>query len=214
MRFFYLNQNIMKRFIICLPAFVVLLTSCSSKDKKVMVLTKGKTEVNQTTNTITIKNGSGSNEEMLELAAGKVDVKIITPEGEKTVSLTDAGYYIINAKADTVIGSYQNFINPSDVNRLVSEDKLARSIDSLKLLLVGQNVNATNRNYFITPYAAVKITDNREAFIIAPYHQMKSVEKVDGKAPDVFRFWGIDEVRATLKNLEEVAAPVKVPTMK
>ncbi len=193
---------------------VFLLTACTANNKKVMVLTKGNTVVDQATKTITIKSGSGSNEEMLELASGKVDIKIVTPEGEKMVSLSDAGYYIINAKADTVIGSFQNFINPNDVNRLLSEDKVARSIDSLKLLLVGQNVNAANRNYYILPYAAAKITDNREAFIIAPYHQMKSVEKVDGKAPDVFRFWGIEEVRATLKNLEDITAPVKAPTMK
>ena len=49
--------------------------------------------------------------------------------------------------------------------------------------------------------SAVKVTTNMDAFIVGPFHQMTSIEKVEGKEPEVYRFYSVTEIRETIKNL-------------
>jgi hypothetical protein len=93
----------------------------------------------------------------------------------------------------------------------MTQEVLKTKIDSLQQLTTGANVSAANRNFFILPNQVVKVSENLDAFIVGPYHQMRSAEKVDGKDPEVYRFYSIREIRETIAKLEELTKPVAPP---
>ncbi len=165
-----------------------------------MILVKGNAKVDKDARTIELLGGSGSKEEIVEFSGTKaIDLKIKKTDGEINISLPEGkGYYILNAKADTVIGSYQNYSAPSNQRQQRDQNWYRRSLDSLIQLTEAKNISAANRNYFIMPFTAVRITENTDAFIVTPYHQMTSVKKEGNKEPEVYRFWGIAEIRQTI----------------
>ena len=83
-------------------------------------------------------------------------------------------------------------------------------LDSLQLLSEGKNVSEKNRNFFILPNQAVKITENTKAMIVGPYHHMTSAETVDGKAPEVYQFYSIKEIREMILKLQVLTTPKKI----
>ena len=82
-----------------------------------------------------------------------------------------------------------------------TQEDLKHDIDSLEQLTEGKNISAANRNFYILPKTTVKISDNLDAFVVGPFHRMTSIEKVDGKLPEVYRFYSIQEVRETIEKL-------------
>jgi len=153
--------------------------------------------------TIVLKDGGGTEEKTIQLnSADKITLTIQKEDGKSTVDISDDGYYLLNGKNDTIIGSFQKYGVPTGSYTTVSQDALKRDIDSLQLLITNNNVSPANRNYFILPYQAAKITNNLEAFMVTPYHRMTSIEKVGDKDPEVYRFWSIKEVRETLEKLK------------
>ena len=125
-------------------------------------------------------------------------------DGNVTIDIDSDGdgYFLLNGKNDTIIGSFQKYGMPSDTYTTVSQDALKRAIDSLQLLVQNKNVSQANRNYFILPYQAAKITNNLDAFMVTPYHRMTSIEKIGDKDPEVYRFWSIKEIRETIEKLK------------
>jgi hypothetical protein len=184
----------------CLSTLIVLFTACSGNEKKVMVLIKGDGEVDEKAKTIIIKNGVGNTEKQMSFSTGDaVTIQLTTPETKAAITIPENGYYVLNAKNDTIIGSYQNYGAPATSAIIITQAKLKQAIDSLKQLIEGKNISVGNRNYFILPYTAAKITNNANATIVAPYHQMTSIESAeDGKTPEVYRFWSIKEIRQTI----------------
>jgi len=67
------------------------------------------------------------------------------------------------------------------------------------------------KTYFILPNQAIKISDNQEATIITPYHQMTSLEVKKGETPEVYRFYTIEETRATLEKLKGMMGVTEKP---
>jgi hypothetical protein len=63
-------------------------------------------------------------------------------------------------------------------------------------------VSAEKKTYFILPNKAVKVSSNSEAHIVTPFHQMTSVSSKKGETPEVYRFYPIAEVRATMQKLK------------
>lgn len=185
---------------------VTILTACNDSAKKVIVMSKGAAEINTDAKTIKAKDGAGHEEKVLVLGGGKILFRLATPAGEATVELLENGLYIINVKNDTIIGSYQQYSNPKLTQPAMSQQVLKQRIDSLQLLVEGKNITAANRNFFILPNQATKITDNKEAEIVGPYHQMISAEKKDGKDPEVYRFYSIREIREMIVKMRALTA--------
>ena len=186
-------------------AIIVSSAACSSTQKKVLVYAKGTATVNEATKTITASDGAGSDEKTLLLSdKEKVTINIETTNGKSAIDIPENGYYIVNAKQDTIVGSYQKYGEAKTTKAVMTQALLKQSIDSLQQIIQGKNISAANRNFFILPMTAVKVTTNMDAFIVGPFHQMTSIEKVEDKEPEVYRFYSVKEVRETIKKLTEL----------
>lgn len=172
-------------------------------------MSKGEADINTEAKTIQAKDGAGHEEKTVTMGGGSVVFKLNTPAGEATVELKENGLYVINVKNDTIIGGYQKYSAPSVSQQVMTQDKLKQQIDSLQLLSEGKNVSAANRTFFILPNQAAKITDNNEAMIVGPYHRMRSAEKVNGKDPEVYRFYSIKEIREIIAKLQALTIAPK-----
>jgi hypothetical protein len=205
---FFSKPLFMKRILVFSVA-AFLLTACGGSNKKIVVMSKGPAEVNTDAKTITAKDGAGQTEKEVVLSDGQATFKISSPAGEATVDLPGNGLYIINVKTDTIIGSYQKYSDPASQGT-ISQESLKQKLDSLRLLAEGKNVSVANRNFYILPNHAVRISDNIQSIVVGPYHQMTSAEKVDGKDPEVYRFYSIKEVRVMIEKLVVLTTPKKV----
>ena len=189
-------------------ATILVLTSCS--EKKLIVMSKGPAEINTNTKIIKATDGTAHEEKVVTVTGDKVVFKLSTPAGEATVELLENGLYVVNVKNDTIIGSYQNYGDPKLSQNVVTQINLKRRIDSLQLLVEGKNVSKENRNFFILPNKAEKITENTESMVVGPYHRMRSVEKVNGKAPEVYRFYSIKEIREMIVKMQSLTVAPKI----
>ncbi|MBY0480663.1 MAG: YgdI/YgdR family lipoprotein [Chitinophagaceae bacterium] len=184
-----------------------LLTACASNNKRIIIMSKGAAQFDEATKTISAKDGNGHDQKIINLSGPEIALKLNGPTGEASISLKENGLYILNIKNDTIIGSKQNYIVPKSSKDIMTQDELKIKLDSLHQLILGKNVSAANHNFFILPNQAVKVTDNLEAIIVGPYHKMTTAESVDGKAPEVYRFFSIHEVKATIARLEGFTKP-------
>ena len=192
--------------------FAIIFSSvaCSSTQKKILVYAKGTATINEATKTITASDGSGSDEKTLLLSdKEKVSINIETTNGKAVIDIPENGYYVVNAKQDTIVGSYQKYGEAKTTKSVVTQASLKQSIDSLQQLVEGKNISAANRNFFILPMSAVKITNNMDAYIVGPFRQVTSIEKVDGKESEVYRFYSVREIRETINNLVKLTIAEK-----
>lgn len=198
-------------------AAIVFFTSCSNNQKKILVLNKGRGTVDIEKQSVKIKDGAGSEEhEMIYDTKDKVSIKVKADEKEATVDIPENGYYLLNAKNDTIIGSYQKYSAQKaapDTFTVITQEMIKKSIDSLVALTEGKNVSAANKNYYILPFTAVKVTDNINATIVAPYHNISSIEKEGDKDPEVYRFYSIKEIREKIEKQKAMtkAKPAEIP---
>lgn len=192
-------------------AIIVSAVACSkTPQKKVLVYAKGTATVNESTKTITANDGAGSDEKTLVLNdKEKTSVNIETTNGKAAIDIPTNGYYVVNAKQDTIVGSYQVYGAAKTSKTVITQEALKKSIDSLEQLIQGKNISAANRNFFILPMTAVKVTDNLDAYIVGPFRQVTSIEKVDGKEPEVYRFYSVKEIRETIANLTKLTIAEK-----
>ena len=191
-------------------ASLIVLAACSSGNKKIIVYIKGNSTVNEDAKTITVVDGSGSDEKTIAYKTGdKVQLQVKGLGDDATVPIDNNGLYILNAKNDTIIGSYQNYSNPKSEDVVKTQEDLKHGIDSLVQLTEGKNISAANRNFFILPKTAVKISDNVDAFVVGPFHKMTSVEKEGDKVPEVYRFYSIKEIRETIAKLTTLTKATK-----
>ena len=199
----------MKSIISCLTA-ILLLASCSSDQKRVVIFSKGSVEVNTDAKNIKVTDGAGHEDKTVDFVGKNVEITLNTPSGEAKVTLTENGYYIVNVKNDTIIGSQVNYTSPELVNQVITQEALKQKIDSLHNLVNNVNVGKANRNFYILPNSAAHITDNFDAIIVGPFHKMRSAESKDGKTPEVYRFYSIKEIRETIAKLEGMTGKQKV----
>jgi archaellum component FlaF (FlaF/FlaG flagellin family) len=190
----------MKQLLACL-SIAIILVSCAAGHKKVYVLTQGTLNVD-TDNRKIVSSGKGHNEkEVLLYDEGKTSFDISSDAGNATVTMEENGIYIINAKKDTVVGSWVNYTAPKTAVEKISEEDLRSNIDSLQQIIDGK-VSIEKKTFYILPNQAVRITSNTEAHVVTPFHQMTSVEVKKGEAPEVYRFYLISEARATMQKLK------------
>lgn len=189
---------------------LLLLAACSSGNKKIIVYIKGSSTVNEEAKTITVVDGSGSDEKTISYkTADKVQLQVKGLGDDASVPIDNNGLYILNAKNDTIIGSYQNYDSPKTTTTVKTQEDLKHGIDSLVQLTEGKNISAANRNFYLLPKTAVKISDNVDAFVVGPFHKMTSVAKEGDKAPEVYRFYSIKEIRETIAKLTALTKSTK-----
>lgn len=207
---FFKKNNNMKQIIGCM-IIATLLASCASDNiKRVLVIAKGSAEISVDTKIITLKTGAGIEEKSADFnSAGKLNLQIKKEDGDLAVEIPDNGYYMLNGMNDTIVGSYQNYGVQKTTYDTIKQETILKGIDSLQKLILGTNISAANRNFYILPYHVVKVSSNLDAFLVTPYHQMTSIEKVDNKAPEVYRFYSVKEIRETINNLKALSKHTK-----
>src|SRR6187402_1147160 len=139
-------------------ALFMFISSCSDGGKEVLVMGSGKLTPGE--NSVTIEPGSRHNEQKIRVTGDKITVNGF--DGVKEVAIPESGLYVLNLKKDTLVGSYQRVVEGSGETRITQEVLRAR-VDSLNQLMVGTNVNATNRNFFLPPGQVAKISTNTNA---------------------------------------------------
>jgi hypothetical protein len=183
----------------------IALASCSNN--KLVVMSKGAAKINPDAGTIISTDGAGH--EQNAVLTGTKNWTIESPAGKGSFELAEKGLYVVNAKNDTIIGSFQNYVSSDKAGQVVSQEMVAQKLDSLKLLIEGKNVSVANRNFYILPNQAALVTSNLDADIVGPYHKMTSAASKNGEAPEVYRFFSIREIRETIGKLETLIQPIK-----
>jgi len=195
----------MRNILILVVLTGTFITACNSSSQKLIVYSNNGAIIDEAAKVITIKDTFGHNDKEIKFSGDRTSLKVKLSSGEQDIAIEGTGYFIVNAKArDTIIGGFQKYSTPEEANRVMTQEELARNIDSLKQMITGSNTNAANKTFFILPYTAAKITDNTDAFIVGPYHRMTSIAKEGDKEPEVYRFYSVREVRETIGKLEKL----------
>lgn len=177
---------------------ILFMTACSGPGKKVKVYSSGKMTVNGTT--ITVESGTTHNEQELVVSGDKITV---SKGGANTdYPLTEPGYYLLNLKNDTLVGSYQK-VGTESVSKTLTQEDLAKSIDSLQQLMAGTNISAANRNFCIAPSKMVKVTSNINADIIGPFLKMPGSFE-GGKEYEIYKFSTNKEMMEVVEKLRKL----------
>jgi hypothetical protein len=192
----------MKQFItFAIVASFMFLGSCSDGGKEVLIMGSGKLTLGE--NRVTIEPGSRHNEERLKVTADKITVNGF--DGVKEVAVPESGLYVLNLKKDTLVGSYQRVVEGAGETK-ITQEVLRTRVDSLNQLMVGSNVNATNRNFFLPPGQAAKISTNTQAQVIGPYLKMPTTF-AGGKEHEIYKFYTNKEVNEIIGKIRPVMNP-------
>jgi hypothetical protein len=185
---------------------IVTLFACSSPaSKKVLIMGRGAITANG--NDITMKEGSGYSEETVEVSGDKaVTWNVTTPAGKTTVNIPEEkGFYVLNLKTDTVVGSQQILGKDLSSSRMISQEELKMKIDSLAKLTAGTNVSP-GHSFFILPNQLVKISSNTDAKIFGPFTKIPGTLEAgkNGKTPELYKFYTNSEMRDLIANLKKM----------
>ena len=180
-----------------------LFFSCGNGgSKKILVMSKGKATIDKSAKTIMVEKGTSHEEQTVDFTdAGNLTLQVTTGNGKASVDIPANGYYVLNAKLDTIIGGYENYSAPSAQSKTITQESIQHSIDSLQQLLAG-NASASKKTFYILPGKAVKITNNMDATLIGPFNSLTTLETADGKTPEVYKFYTSKDVRETLAHLQ------------
>lgn len=188
-------------------AVILLASACSSGGsgggKKVVVWSSGNMvsdPANKTT--ITFEPGNRHNELELTLTGSDKSITVKSPSGDKTYEIPDNATYLLNLKADTVIGSYVNFGSGQGATRLDAET-LDRMIDSTQKLMTGEGASEANKSFNLPPNSIKKISANPSANLLSPYKNIPYEVTPDekGNAPEYYKFFTNKQKREALKEL-------------
>jgi len=190
-----------------LAIIAMALFACNSAaDKKVLIMGRGTIVTNG--NDVTMKEGVGYTEETAEVNGSEGAVwNVTTPAGKNTVNIpAEKGFYILNLRKDTIIGSQQIFGTDISSNRTITQEELKRKIDSLTQLIQGSNVSPSGHNYFVLPNKPTKISDNPDAKVFGPFTKIPGTLEADknGKAPEIYKFYTNNEMRELIANFKKM----------
>lgn len=189
-------------FSITLLAMLVLSACSSGTDKKVVVMSSGKIQVDKDTKTITFEPGTQHNEAELSLGANDKSVTVKSSAGDKTYDVPENGLYLLNLKSDTLIGNLVNF-GSSGVPASITTEQLQHIVDSTRQLINGENASDERKTYFIVPNSIKKLTTNLNAQLLNPYKNIPYKVEADkeGKAPEIYKFSTNKQKRESLEEL-------------
>lgn len=198
----------MNKYIFIILAAGAIFSACNgTANKKVLIMGRG--AIATSGNDITIKDGSGYTEETVDVSGGKATTwNVTTPSGKTTVNIPEEkGFYILNTKTDTIVGSRQIFGKDISSNQTMTQEELKIKIDSLIKLTAGANISSAGNNYFVLPNELKKITDNTEAKIFGPFSKIPGTLESDknGKAPEIYKFYTNSEMRDLIAHLKKLS---------
>lgn len=179
---------------------IFFLASCSGGGKKVLIMASGKVTLQG--NTVTLAPGTSHTEVTYEPTGD--NISIVSPSGNKEVAVKEPGLYILNLKADTIVGSYQE-TGTDNSQKVISEDDVWNRVDSLTKLMSGANVSAASRNYNIPPMEISRITANTDAEIIGPYRKIPGSFD-PSKKHEVYKFSTNKEIKEIIDNVKKKLA--------
>ncbi len=189
-------------FIFC--AAIALFSCSQSVTKKVIIFGRGKITAKE--NTVTMSDDFGSAEETVDVPADKpVTWNVTTPAGKTTVNIPEGkGFYLLNLKTDTVVGSQQVFGTDLSSRRIITQEELKLKIDSLTKLTAGSNLSA-GHSYFVLPNQLIKVSDNGDAKLFGPFNKIPASLDADknGKMPEIYKFYTNTEMRQLIASLKK-----------
>ena len=197
----------MLKYIIITSIVIAAISSCNSPaNKKVLIMGRGSITANG--NDITMKDGAGYAEETVEVSDDKqVSWNVTAPAGKTTVNIPyEKGFYILNLKTDTIVGSQQIMGTDISSSRVISQEELKKKIDSLTKLTTGANVSQAGHSYIILPGQIKKIADNIDVNVYGPFTKIPGTLEADknGKAPEIYKFYTNGEMRQLISNLKKM----------
>ncbi|WP_018616132.1 hypothetical protein [Segetibacter koreensis] len=186
---------------------ITALFACNGEaNKKVLIMGRGSITANG--NDVTMKEGSGYAEETVEVNGDKpVTWNVTTPTGKNTINIpADKGFYILNLRADTIVGSQQILGTDISNSRTITQEELKKKIDSLTKLTTGANITPGSHNYMILPNQSKKISDNTGARVFGPFTKIPGTLEADksGKAPEIYKFYTNSEMRELIANFKKM----------
>src|ERR1700730_13953786 len=102
---------------------LLLLSSCKSHNKKILVFASSEIQVDNTQKNITVTEGTTHHEKELEFSGGDpVTLTIQSPAGKYNLEATEDGLFIANLKTDTVVGSFQRVGADSGQARITQDE--------------------------------------------------------------------------------------------
>jgi hypothetical protein len=186
--------------------FAALVACNSGANKKVLIMGRGGIKANGTD--VTMTNGSSYAEETVEVAGDKaVTWNVTTPTGKTSVEIpAEKGFYILNLKTDTIVGSQQIVGKDISSSRTITQEELKQKIDSLSKLTTGANVSDASHNYIILPNQLKKISDNTDAKVFGPFTKIPGTLEADktGKAPEIYKFYTNSGMRELIANFKKM----------
>ena len=191
-----------KLFSIMIVAMLIVVACSPGIDKKVVVMSSGKIQVDNNAKTVTFEPGTQHNEAEISLGPNDKAVIVKTAAGEKSYELPENGLYILNLKSDTLIGNMVNF-GSSGVPASISSEQLQHIVDSTRALINGENASDERKTYFIIPNTVKKLTTNLNAQLLNPYKNVPYKVEADkeGKAPEIYKFSTNKQKRESLDEL-------------
>lgn len=197
----------MKKFTPYLFIFFGFFLSCNKPvSRKILVMSRGKIDV--TDKKITVKDGAGYVEKMIEVEGSEPEsFEIKIDESKTIINLPEEkGFYLLNLKKDTLVGSSQLLGVDISSGRTISQEELRIKIDSLISLTKGDNVYLGSRNYFVLPQQLLKVTSNKEAQVYGPYKKIPYELERDkyGNLPEIYKFYTNTEMRELIAKFKKM----------
>lgn len=193
----------MKKLFVPLLTSLVLLASCISHNKKIIVYANSPIQVDDAQKNIVVKEGSSHVEKELNFSgADPVELTIQGPGGKYTLEAKEDGLYIANLKSDTVVGSLQH-VGATAQTRM-TQDQLKLNLDSLNKLVRNENVSYASKNYFIAPGKIARLSEFPKAKVFGPFTSIPSSFDA-GSVPEIYKFYNLSEVQEIIGKLTEMS---------
>lgn len=188
---------------LCVFSLGLIISSCGGGGggKKVLVMASGKVTVNG--NTINLQPGTSHNEATFVPEGDNVTV--VSPDGSKEYPISENGYYLLNLKKDTIVGSRQRVGSAETAQQEISLDNLKVRIDSLQQLMAGTNVNEQAGTFNIPPSTIKKLTDNTNADIIGPFKSAPTSFDPN-KEYEIYKFFTNKETAELVEKFRKMVA--------
>ena len=167
----------------------------------------GQGDLNVNGKEISMMKGSGHAEKEVTInEEGATELSVTTAAGKQTYSLpADKGYYILNLKTDTLVGSRQLIGRDLTNTKVMTQEELKVKIDSLVAMTQGTNIDNSN-NFIVLPNKPLKVSADLDARVYGPFKKIpaKIDMAADNKEPELYKFYTNTEVRDLIKNLREL----------
>lgn len=184
--------------------------------KKVMVFSRGDVEANTQERTLQMPRPGATNHGELAFQFYEESNVELSLNGAAALGLPEKvtiekdGLNVLNLKpADTLVGHQVQYKTAGTQKTRYAQADMAAAIDSLQqILLLNQQGRFANL-FYLKPGQVQHISGSDKAQLIGPFHRLNAMESVDGKMPEVYRFYTLSEVREALANIQKLGSPAK-----